>query len=87
VINSLRAGYQNAVRSLGIDVRTGIHTGECHIEGQTLSSIALNIGARVCALGNAGDVLVPRMVNDLVTGARISCGQRGALVGKGVPDD
>jgi pimeloyl-ACP methyl ester carboxylesterase len=78
---------RDAVRSLGIEIRAGIHTGECHVEGQTLSGIALHIGARVCALGNAGDVLVSRTVKDLVAGAGISFEERGAHVLKGVPDD
>jgi pimeloyl-ACP methyl ester carboxylesterase len=78
---------RDAVRSLGIEIRAGIHTGECHVEGQTLSGIALHIGARVCALGNAGDVLVSRTVKDLVAGAGISFEERGTHVLKGVPDE
>src|SRR6202022_759149 len=49
---------RDAVRSLGIEVRAGLHTGECEVRGDDLGGIAVHIGARVSALAGANDVLV-----------------------------
>jgi pimeloyl-ACP methyl ester carboxylesterase len=78
---------RDAVRPLGIEIRAGIHTGECHVDGQALSGIALHIGARVSALGSAGDVFVSSTVKDLVAGAGMTFAERGMHVLKGVPGD
>jgi class 3 adenylate cyclase len=57
------------IRSLGIDVRAGLHTGECEIIGEKVGGIAVHIGARVAALAGPGQVLVSSTVKDLVAGS------------------
>jgi pimeloyl-ACP methyl ester carboxylesterase len=74
------------VRSLGIEVRAGLHTGECEIMGDKLGGIAVHIGARVAALANAGEVFVSSTVKDLVAGSGLSFVDRGVKPLKGVPD-
>ena len=53
----------------GLQVRAGLHTGECEREGAKLAGIAVHIGARVAALAEPGEVLVSRTVKDLVAGS------------------
>src|SRR5207245_9756458 len=55
-------------RALGIDVRAGLHTGECEVRGGWLAGIAVHVGARVAALATPGEVVVSRTVHDLVAG-------------------
>ena len=54
---------------LGIEIRAGLHTGECELRGKDLAGIAVHVGARVAALANAGEVLVTSTVRDLVAGS------------------
>jgi pimeloyl-ACP methyl ester carboxylesterase/class 3 adenylate cyclase len=75
------------VRALGIEVRAGVHTGECSIIGEKLGGIAVHIGARVAAAANAGEVLVSATVKDLVAGSGICFEPRGVHVLKGVPGE
>jgi pimeloyl-ACP methyl ester carboxylesterase len=75
------------VRALGIEVRAGLHTGECSIIGEKLGGIAVHIGARVAAAARAGEVLVSATVKDLVAGSGISFEPRGAHTLKGVPGE
>lgn len=77
---------RESVRSLGIDMRTGIHTGEVELRGQDLGGIAVHIGARIGALAADGEVLVSRTVKDLVVGSGVSFQDRGAHALKGIPD-
>jgi class 3 adenylate cyclase len=76
-----------AVRPLGIELRAGIHTGECEVLGDQLAGIAVHIGARVAALAAPGEVLVSRTVKDLVAGSGIELQDRGAHALKGIPDE
>ena len=69
---------------LGIDVRSGLHTGECEPRGDDIGGIAVHIGARIAALGNAGEVLVSGTVKDLVNGSGIAFQDRGTHVLKGI---
>ena len=73
------------VRSLGLEVRAGIHTGECERIGQTLAGIAVNVGARVSAAAGPGEVLVSGTVKDLVAGSGLEFEDRGERELKGVP--
>jgi class 3 adenylate cyclase len=75
---------RDAVKALGIDVRAGLHTGECELVGQKVGGIAVHIGARVMGLGGPGDVLVSRTVRDLVTGSGLKFEDRGLHQLKGV---
>jgi pimeloyl-ACP methyl ester carboxylesterase len=75
------------VRALGLEVRAGLHTGECEVMGDKLGGIAVHIGARVAALARPGEVLVSTTVKDLVAGSGLSFQDRGAQQLKGVPGD
>jgi pimeloyl-ACP methyl ester carboxylesterase len=75
------------VRRLGLEVRAGLHTGECEVMGPKLGGIAVHIGARVAALANAGEVLVSNTVKDLVAGSGIRFSDRGTQVLKGIPGE
>jgi pimeloyl-ACP methyl ester carboxylesterase len=75
-----------AVRSLGIEVRSGLHTGEIEIMGTNVGGIAVHIGARVAAQAEPGEVLVSSTVKDLVAGSGIEFDDRGMHVLKGVPE-
>ncbi len=75
---------RDAVKALGIDVRAGVHTGECELMGQKVGGIAVHIGARVMGLAGAGEVLVSRTVRDLVTGSGLRFEDRGLHQLKGV---
>jgi len=74
-----------SVRELGLDVRAGLHTGECELIGEKLGGIAVNIGARVASRAGPGEVLVSSTVKDLVAGSGIRFADRGAVELKGVP--
>jgi len=75
------------VRTLGIEVRAGLHTGECEVIGEKLGGIAVHIGARVAALARPGEVLVSNTVKDLVAGSGLAFEERGAHSLKGVPGE
>lgn len=72
---------------IGIPVRAGVHTGECDVVGDDLAGLAVNIGARVGALAEAGEVLVSQTVKDLVVGSGIEFEDRGTHTLKGVPGE
>src|SRR5207302_4437384 len=72
-------------RGLGLEVRAGIHTGECELIGQDIGGIGVHIGARVAALAAPSEVLVSRTVTDLVAGSGIAFEDRGERELKGVP--
>src|SRR5438445_10308158 len=72
---------------LRLDVRAGLHTGECEREAGKLTGIAVHTGARIAALAEPGKVLVSRTVKDLVAGAGIEFDDRGDHVLKGVPGE
>jgi class 3 adenylate cyclase len=74
-----------AAPDLGIEIRAGVHTGECERRGDDLAGIAVHIGARVSALAAAGEVLVSRTVCDLVAGSGLAFASRGTHELKGVP--
>lgn len=78
---------RDEVRSLGIEVRSGLHAGECEVLGEKISGVAVHIGARVAAAAAAGEVLVSSTVKDLVAGAGIRFESRGTHVLKGVPGE
>jgi pimeloyl-ACP methyl ester carboxylesterase len=73
------------VRLLGIDVRAGLHTGECEMIGDDVGGISVHIGARIAALAGAGEVLVSSTVKDLVAGSGLRFGDRGTRSLKGIP--
>jgi pimeloyl-ACP methyl ester carboxylesterase len=75
------------VQMLGLQVRTGLHTGECELAGDNVVGIAVHIAARVAAIAGSNEVLVSRTVKDLVAGSGLTFGDRGAHTLKGVPDE
>jgi class 3 adenylate cyclase len=78
---------RDAVRALGIEVRCGVHTGECELAGEKLAGIAVHIGARVAGLAAPGEVLVSQTVRDLVAGSGLTFEERGLHALKGVPTE
>ena len=75
------------VRSLGLELRAGIHTGECERVGTKLAGLAVNVGARVSAAAGPGEVLVSGTVKDLVAGSGIQFDDRGVRELKGIPGE
>jgi class 3 adenylate cyclase len=75
------------IRSLGIEVRAGLHTGECEVMGDDYGGIAVHIGARVAALAGPGEVLVSSTVKDLVAGSGLLFSDHGSRSLKGVPGE
>jgi class 3 adenylate cyclase/pimeloyl-ACP methyl ester carboxylesterase len=78
---------RDAVQSLGIEVRAGLHTGECEIRGDDIGGIAVHIGARVSALAGPNDVLVSSTLRDLVIGSGLEFDDRNTHELKGVPGE
>lgn len=78
---------RDAVQALGIQVRAGLHTGECELRGDDIGGIGVHIGARVSALAGPNDVLVSSTLRDLVIGSGLEFEERGAHQLKGVPGD
>jgi pimeloyl-ACP methyl ester carboxylesterase len=77
----------NAVRALGLEIRAGVHTGECELVDGKVAGIAVHLGARIAAQAGAGEVLVSSTVKDLVAGSGIVFEGRGAASLKGVPGE
>jgi pimeloyl-ACP methyl ester carboxylesterase/class 3 adenylate cyclase len=78
---------RDGVRTLGLETRAGLHTGEIEIRGEDVGGIAVHIGARVAAKAGAGEVFVSRTVADLVVGSDIEFEDRGVHALKGVPNE
>jgi class 3 adenylate cyclase len=77
---------RDSVRDLGIEIRAGIHTGECELIGGKVGGIAVHIGARVSALASPSEVLVSSTVKDLVAGSGLEFDDRGPHTLKGFTD-
>jgi class 3 adenylate cyclase len=76
-----------AMHSIGLHVRAGIHSGECEVIGENLGGIAVHIGARITALAGADETLVSQTVKDAVIGSGIRFDDRGTHELKGVPGE
>ena len=81
--DALRAG----LRELDLEVRVGLHTGECELLDEDIGGIAVHIAARVLGRAEAGEILCSRTVKDLVAGSGFSFADRGSHSLKGIPDD
>ena len=77
---------RDTVRSLGIETRIGLHTGECERIDDKVAGIAVHTGARVMAKAEPGEILVSSTVKDLVAGSGIEFDPRGEHELKGVPE-
>ena len=75
------------VRALGLEIRAGLHTGECEVMGSKVGGIAVHTGARVASHAQTGEVLVSSTVKDLVAGSGLSFRDRGMQRLKGIPDE
>lgn len=75
------------VKALGVEVRAGLHTGECEVIGDDVGGLAVHIGARVSEAADAGELLVSSTVKDLVVGSGIEFEDRGVCDLRGVPGE
>lgn len=75
------------VRALGVEIRAGLHAGECEMVGEKVGGIAVHIGARVAAVAAPGEVLVSQTVKDLVAGSGLQFQDRGIHALKGLPGE
>jgi class 3 adenylate cyclase len=78
---------RDAVQTLGIQVRAGLHTGECEVRGDDIGGIGVHIGARVSTLAGPNEVLVSSTLRDLVIGSGLEFEERGSYELKGVPGE
>jgi pimeloyl-ACP methyl ester carboxylesterase len=78
---------RDSVAELGLEVRAGVHTGECELDGDKVRGLAVHTGARVAALAGPREVLVSQTVKDLVAGSGIDFAERGKHELKGVPGE
>ena len=76
---------REAVDGLGIELRAGLHTGECRAIDGKIGGLAVSIGARVTSLAGPSEILVSQTVRDLVAGSGLEFADRGEHVLKGVP--
>jgi class 3 adenylate cyclase len=76
-----------SVRTLGLEIRAGLHTGEVELAGEDVRGIAVHTGARVASHAGPGEVLVSQTVKDLVAGSGIEFEDRGARELKGIPGE
>ncbi len=77
----------SAVDELGLEVRAGVHTGECEVLGEKLAGLAVHVGARVAAQAGPGEVLVSSTVRDLIAGSGIELEDRGLYALKGIDEE
>jgi len=75
------------VRELGLEIRAGLHTGECAVMDGKVGGIAVHIGARVAKEAQPGEVLVSSTVKDLVAGSGLRFRERGSAELKGVAEE
>ena len=78
---------RKCVRSVGLEVRSGLHTGEIEVVDHDIAGIAVNIASRVSGLAGAGEIVVSSTVKDLVVGSNIKFFDRGLHTLKGVPHE
>jgi class 3 adenylate cyclase len=81
------SSIQREISDLGVEVRAGIHTGEVELIGDDVGGMAVNIGARIGALADAGEVLVSSTVRELVVGSGLEFADRGVQTLKGAPGE
>ena len=81
------AAVRAGARSQSLEIRAGVHTGECELIGDKLGGIAVHIGARVAAQAAPGEIVVSQTVKDLVAGSGLAFAERGAHALKGVPGE
>jgi class 3 adenylate cyclase len=80
------SSIRDALAAVDIQIRAGLHTGECDVSDGKITGIAVSIGARISSLAAPGEVLVSSTVKDLVTGSGLRFDDRGDHQLKGIPD-
>ena len=83
----MRRAIAADVRELGLEIRAGLHTGECEVIDGKVGGIAVHIGARIAKEAEPGEVLVSSTVRDLVAGSGLRFRERGSASLKGVPGE
>jgi class 3 adenylate cyclase len=78
---------RDSTHQLGLDVRIGMHTGECEVRGDSLEGLAIHMAARIAGMASGGDILVSRTVKDLVAGSGIMFEGFGTHTLRGIPDE
>ncbi|HWO71434.1 MAG TPA: adenylate/guanylate cyclase domain-containing protein [Actinomycetota bacterium] len=78
-------GIVRGARALGLEVRAGVHVGECEVDGGRLRGVSLHLGARLAALAEPGEVLVSGTVRDVVAGSGLRFRDRGVHELRGLP--
>ena len=78
---------RGAVKRLGVDIRVGIHPGECERQGRTLTGMADHVAARIQGLAGPGNILVSSTVKDIVVGSDACFEDRGQHSLKGMPGE
>ena len=78
---------RDSVANLDLQVRCGVHTGECMVAGPRLTGVAVHVGARIAGIAEPDEVLVSETVKALSLGSGIDFEERGRHTLKGVPDD
>ena len=81
------AAIRDAITSLGLDIRVGLHTGEIELRGNDIGGIAVHIAQRIEATANPGEILASRTVVDLVAGSGLEFSDRGTHTLKGIPSE
>ena len=79
------SAIRDSLRTLELEIRAGLHTGECEVSDGKIAGIAVSIGARISSLASPGEVLVSSTVTDLVAGSGLRFDERGEHELKGVP--
>lgn len=74
------------MRDLGLEIRAGVHTGECERIGDKLGGLAVHVGARIAATASGGEVLASRTVRDLVAGSGLKFTDRGTHRLRGIDE-
>jgi class 3 adenylate cyclase len=74
------------VHQIGVEVRIGLHTGECEVDGEKLRGVTVHIGSRVAAMARAGDVLASQTVKDVAAGTGVVFEDAGEHELRGIPD-
>jgi uncharacterized protein (TIGR00369 family) len=81
------AAIRARARALGLEVRAGVHTGECEMSGKKLVGMTVHAGARIAGVAGPGEILTSSIVRDLATSAGLSFQERGVRSLKGVPGE
>jgi class 3 adenylate cyclase len=76
-----------ALAELGLEIRAGIHSGECELVGDDIGGLAVHIGARLCEHADVGEILVSGTVKDIIAGSSIATSERGVHELRGVPGE